>query len=120
LTLCPSCNRDLRTVQSSSLPESSQEKLLKRTADLIFLLNPPLPSKDLRGPLARRYTFLRQQRGQELQEVARHLRKDPIVLAEIESAGPYRRSSLFSYLQYADFLGYSLRDLLALDCNPLN
>jgi hypothetical protein len=52
----------------------------------------------------------------ELHEVARLLKKDSYVLSkEIENVGRHRRSTFLIYLQYADLLGYSLSDLIAMD-----
>lgn len=118
LTRCSTCHQDLRDCQPSWLLEGEREKTVRRTKDLLTLLTPPLKSqgRDVRVRLGKRYAFLRQQQGLEIQEVAHLLQKDSSVLSKaIEDGGSHRSVTLLLYLQYADLLGYSLSDLLAMD-----
>lgn len=113
LSTCPTCSRNLGTCQSLPLSENEEQLLTRRTSDLLFLLGNTVQSQeeDPRALIGKHYSFFRQQRGLSLQEVFSQTPQNPKILLDIEHAGLYGQATFLDYLQYADLLNSSLKEI---------
>ena len=121
LTACPACHKDLRTCQSPRLKADESRQLSQRSSDLIFLLTPsPQPQEEnSRIVTGKRYAFARQQKGLSLLEAASLMEQTPHIPSAIEYASLYKKATFLDYIQYADLLEYSLKEILSISIPPL-
>jgi len=113
LTMCPTCQADLRTCKSSRLSSDALESTVRRTEDLKMLLSSgqTLLEQGQAELIGKRFQFLRQQRDLWIPEVAHLLGRDVSVVRDIDFVGRFRQATLDDYMRYADILGYSLREV---------
>jgi hypothetical protein len=100
--VCPTCRRDLRTCQPSSLEAAEERLLSRRTSDLLFLLSSPVQSQegDPRVAVGKRYANHRQQRGISPQALSALTPQNPNKFLEIEYAGLYKLPTFLDYFHY--------------------
>lgn len=113
LTRCPFCRGDLRTCKPARLESWEKEPTEQRTRDLSMLLTPehwPLWEEQAKL-IGRRFQALRMLRDLWIPEVARHLDCENSIIRDIDYVSRFRKASLKDYMQYADLLGYSLREI---------
>jgi hypothetical protein len=113
LTTCPICQGDLRTSLPNRLSSDDLEPTDKQTNDLKMLLTPlkrPL-EKEQAKLIGKRFQLLRQRRDLWIPEVAHLLGRHVSVVQDIDYVGRFRQASLDDYMQYAEILGYSLREI---------
>ncbi len=113
LIRCPTCQGDLRTCKSFCLSDDQVELTDKRTNDLKMLLTPsPISLAEEQAKLiGRRFQLLRQRQDLWVPEVAQLLSRDISIIQDIDYVRRFRQASLNDYMQYADVLGYSLREI---------
>lgn len=113
LTLCPTCQGDLRTCKPLLLNDNSLELTRRRTNDLKMLLTPSLRplEKEQAKLIGKRFQLLRQQRDLWIPEVAQRLGLATSIIRDIDYVRRFRQASLDDYIRYADILGYSLCEI---------
>jgi transcriptional regulator with XRE-family HTH domain len=115
--LCPTCQGNLRTGQQT--PLSGEVLLLthRRTQDLTMLLSPmsrPLEERQAKM-IGKQYMASRQQRGLLITDVASLTGQEISVLMDIEQGSSLKKASFHDYIQYADALSSSLREIFDTD-----
>jgi hypothetical protein len=113
LTTCPTCQGDLRTSLPNRLSSDDLEPTDKQTNDLKMLLTPlqRLLEREQARLIGKRFQLLRQRRDLWIPEVAALMGRDTFVVRDIDYVSRFRQANLDDYLQYADVLGYSLREI---------
>ena len=111
--VCPTCGEDLSSCSAEQLAEREVEEASLRTSDLEYLLSPH-PREEGNGVakmVGRRLATLR--RGKQLfaQHVATNLGVPESQIRGIERGGTAQGAPFHIYMQYADYLGVSLRDV---------
>ena len=122
MAVCPTCRKDLRTCQPPPLEDGELRQLTRRTSDFIFLFSSPVQTQEEnpRVAVGKRYSFIRQQRGLSLQEVASLTGLNPQILSEIEYGGLSKKTTFLDYVQYADSLGVSLEEMFSVSISPVS
>lgn len=122
LARCPGCQGDLRTCQSAHLPQELLKTTRRRTADLEMLLTPvQWTAEDAQAKvIGKHLAYLRQQRKLSIAEVAHRMRATEHVVLDIEHTNWYtealfNHALLNHYVQYADALDISLREIFERD-----
>jgi TniQ len=113
LIRCPTCQGDLRTCKPFRLSDDDVEPTDRRTNDLKMLLTPsPRPLvKEQAKLIGRRFQLLRQRQDLWVPEVASLMSRDTSIIQDIDYVRRFRQASLNDYMQYADVLGSSLREI---------
>src|SRR6266568_255590 len=111
--VCPTCREDLSSCSAEQLSEREARQASLRMSDLEYLLSPH-PCEEENGvakKVGRRLAALR--RGKQLfaQHVATHLVAPESQIRGIEQGGTAQGAPFHIYVQYADYLGRSLRDV---------
>jgi len=107
--ICTYCWANLADTPAQALTDDEWGTTQVRTADWIYLLQPQ--SFVYQYPVEEKLTQLRQSLGISFEEVARYLRLQRSVLLLFER---HTTSSIMQrYIDYADYLGVSLREVLA-------
>jgi len=111
--VCPTCGEDLSSCSAEQLAEREVKEASLRTSDLEYLLSPH-PCEEGNGvakKVGRRLAALR--RGKQLfaQNVAALLGVPESQIRGIEQGGTAQGAPFHIYVQYADYLGVSLRDV---------
>lgn len=109
LGICEYCGRDLADAPVVGLTDEEWDTTHVRTADMTYLLQPQSMTYYL--PVAEKLARLRQLFGISLDDLARYLRLKKAELRHFEHHSS--RSILERYLNYADYLELSLREVLA-------
>jgi hypothetical protein len=111
--ICPSCRGNLGCCLAEQLSEQEIGETSRRTADLEYLLSPhPCEQEnDLAKRVGRRLMALRREKELFAQHVAVHLSTPESQIRGIERGGTDQGASFHVYVQYADYLGVSLRDV---------
>jgi hypothetical protein len=78
---------------------------------MLLTPRPRLPTKEQAKLIGRRFQQLRQRRDLWIPEVAHLLGRDRSVIRDIDYVNRFRQATLGDYIQYADVLGYSLREI---------
>lgn len=116
--VCPACEQDLSTCRSEPLPETERDRLSNRFQDLVFLLSPhPGQAAELAAwPVGRRLAHCRRMRHWQQIEVAHHLGSASarMVSTMERMNGNRQHLTLQDYIQYADCLGLTLREVFSL------
>lgn len=116
LTRCPTCQRDLRTCESSPFSGVDGARTVLRAGDLQWLLTtePKYQQWTQAKLLKERFQFLRRQRILSTLKAPHRLGKESSLLQRMDSLKQPRQTSLHEYIRYADLLGYSLRQIFYL------
>jgi len=115
LIWCPICRGDLRTCRADSLSSALVQSTRIHTSDLEMLFSSP-PWKQEGTPMAeiaKRFASQRHQRHLSMTEVAHLMGINERVILEIEYGNPNREATLSDYMQYADTLSSSLKEIFA-------
>ncbi len=118
LARCSNCQGDLRTCQTDQLPKEVAETTRRRTEDLKMLLTPVQWTAEAAQArvIGKHFAFLRQQCKLSIHEVASRMQAQERVILDIEHAN-WRTEAILNhalfhhYVQYADVLDSSLRDI---------
>jgi len=115
LGCCPTCQRELSTCQTAALPRELMQVTQRRTEELEMLLSPRSRTVVDARPkvIGRRFAELRHLRNLSITAVASLMHMDERVVLDIEYVNQHRAATFSDYLQYADSLGYSLREVFA-------
>jgi hypothetical protein len=111
LTLCPTCQGDLRTSEPSPFSGPDEAWAVLWTRDLQWFLTSKSRYEGWMQTkfLGTQFQLLRQRRALSIPEAARRLHQDRSLVRAMDSLNWSRRASLHDYICYADLLGYSLR-----------
>src|SRR5450755_728278 len=117
LLRCPTCQGDLRICRVDQLPKELVEITRMRTDDLEMLLTPTQWTAEAvqAKTIGKRFAFLRQQRKFSATEVALRMGANERVVLDIEHTNWYREALFSHYMQYADILESSLREIFNVD-----
>jgi (2Fe-2S) ferredoxin len=111
--ICPTCGEDLTRCSAEQLTEQEVRAASLRTSDLAYLLSPNPREEEtcVAKMVGRRLAALR--RGKQLfaQHIANHLGAPESKIRGIERGGTEQSAPFNIYVQYADYLGISLRDV---------
>ena len=111
--VCPTCRKDLRGCSADQLSEQELRETSLRSLDLEYLLTPhPCEHENaIAKTVGRRLATLRRAKQLFVQQVATHLGAPENQIRGIERGGIEQGAPFHIYVQYADFLGVSLRDV---------
>lgn len=114
LGLCPTCGGDLRSCQVEKMEPNWLNRVINRVKDIVYLLGPqPCDSEAGRVTpvIGRRFSQWRQIRRLKIRDIADMLEVPLSTIYHLEQ-GPAHRGARFQYyLEYADVLGVTLRDI---------
>jgi hypothetical protein len=111
--VCPTCREDLSSCSAEQLKEQEVREASLRTSDLAYLLSPQ-PCEEENGitkTVGQRLAALRGGKQLFAQHVATHLGAPESQIRGIERGGTEQGAPFHIYVQYADYLGVSLRDV---------
>lgn len=114
LTVCATCQGDLRSCHPAPLPPQRGRHLQRRTHDLELLLMPAGWAPEITQALAQGsgFLFLRQRKQLSRAEVASRMGREEQVLREIEAGNWGERATLADYWQYTEILDCSLSEVI--------
>lgn len=111
--VCPTCGEDLSSCSAEQLSEQEVQEASLRASDLAYLLSPH-PCEEENGiakTVGRRLAALRREKHLFAQHVATHLGAPEIQIRGIERGGTEQGAPFHLYVQYADYIGISLREV---------
>lgn len=114
IACCPTCQGNLRTCPTSSLPQQAKETLERRARDLEWLLMPAELAPEITSALLQGsgFFFLRVSKRLGFAEAARLMGTDEQAIEEIEEGNWGRKATLADYWRYTEILGCSLSDVI--------
>lgn len=117
LGFCPTCGGDLRWCPVEKIDPNRLKRVINRVEDLVYLLRPQPCETELSRltpVIGRRLSQWRQIRRLKIRDIADMLEVPPGIIYYLEQQ-PEQRSTKFQwYLDYAEVLGVSLRDIFLL------
>jgi transcriptional regulator with XRE-family HTH domain len=111
--VCSTCREDLSSCSADQLSEQELRQTSLRSLDLEYLLTPhPCEQENaIAKTVGRRLAMLRRAKQLFVQQVATHLSAPENQIRGIERGGTEQGAPFHIYVQYAEFLGVSLRDV---------